>query len=63
MAARTYVDMDWDWLAQNAKLHRRQNRLGFVLAFGTGSRSSNERKRADVEAPVAIGKAGVYPAS
>jgi hypothetical protein len=26
----TFVDMDWDWLVTNAKLHDRQNRLGFV---------------------------------
>ena len=26
----TFVDMDWDWLVKNAKVHDRQNRLGFV---------------------------------
>ncbi len=31
--AVTYVDMDWDWLVQNASLHRRQNRMGFVVAL------------------------------
>jgi hypothetical protein len=31
--ALAYIDMDWEWLAQNAKLHRRQNRLGFVVAL------------------------------
>jgi transcriptional regulator with XRE-family HTH domain len=29
----TYVDMNWDWLVSNAKLHDRQNRLGFVVAL------------------------------
>jgi transcriptional regulator with XRE-family HTH domain len=29
--ALTYVDMDWDWLVQNAKLEDRQNRLGFAV--------------------------------
>jgi transcriptional regulator with XRE-family HTH domain len=35
----TYADMDWDWLVQNAKLHDRQNRLGFVttLAYQLGA--------------------------
>ena len=31
--ALTYVDMDWDWLVRNAKLHNRQNRLGFALSL------------------------------
>lgn len=29
--AYTYPDMDWQWLTRNAKLHDRQNRLGFVV--------------------------------
>jgi hypothetical protein len=29
----TYPDMNWDWLLSNAKLHDRQNRLGFVLTL------------------------------
>jgi transcriptional regulator with XRE-family HTH domain len=29
----TYTDMDWEWLARNAKLNDRQNRLGFVVAL------------------------------
>lgn len=29
--AYTYPDMDWEWLTRNAKLHDRQNRLGFVV--------------------------------
>jgi hypothetical protein len=44
--ARTSVDMDWDWLVQNAKLHRRQNRLGFVLALALDlARAKNENER------------------
>jgi hypothetical protein len=31
--ALTYVDLDWGWLLQNARLRRRQNRLGFVVAL------------------------------
>jgi transcriptional regulator with XRE-family HTH domain len=27
----TYANMNWDWLLTNAKLHDRQNRLGFVV--------------------------------
>jgi hypothetical protein len=46
VAARTYVDMDWDWLVQNAKLHRRQHRLGFVLAVALDlARAKNENER------------------
>ena len=29
--AYTYPEMDWEWLTRNAKLHDRQNRLGFVV--------------------------------
>jgi len=25
--------MDWDWLVRNAKLHDRQNRLGFTVSL------------------------------
>lgn len=31
--ACTYADMDWDWAVQTAKLHDRQNRLGFVATL------------------------------
>lgn len=27
----TFPEMDWEWLTRNAKLHDRQNRLGFVV--------------------------------
>ena len=41
-----YLDMDWDWLVQNAKLLDRQNRLGFVtaLAFQVASKSSEQQR-------------------
>jgi transcriptional regulator with XRE-family HTH domain len=29
----TYADMNWDWLVSNAKLHDRQNRMGFVVTL------------------------------
>jgi transcriptional regulator with XRE-family HTH domain len=29
----TYADMDWDWLVTKAKVHDRQNRLGYVVAL------------------------------
>jgi hypothetical protein len=28
-----YPNMDWDWLTMQAKVHNRQNRLGFVVAL------------------------------
>lgn len=31
----TYVDMDWEWLVQNAKVRDRQNRLGFAVSLAT----------------------------
>ena len=39
----TYADMDWDWAVQTAKLHDRQNRLGFVttLAFQLALKSTD----------------------
>lgn len=33
--ALTYLDLDWDWLVQNAKLHHLQNRLGFVVSLAS----------------------------
>jgi hypothetical protein len=44
--AMTYADMDWDWVLQNAKLHRRQNRLGFVTSLAIDlaqAKKDNER--------------------
>ncbi len=31
--ALAYADMDWDWLVRSAKLHDRQNRLGFAVSL------------------------------
>jgi transcriptional regulator with XRE-family HTH domain len=41
-----YADMDWDWVVQSAKVHDRQNRLGFVttLADQLASRSIGARR-------------------
>jgi hypothetical protein len=33
--AMAYIDMDWDWLVQNAKLRHRQNGLGFVVSLAS----------------------------
>jgi len=30
-----YSNMDWNWLVTQAKVHNRQNRLGFVVALST----------------------------
>ena len=30
-----YPNMDWDWLTTKAKVHNRQNRLGFVVALAS----------------------------
>ncbi|MGA8230261.1 MAG: helix-turn-helix transcriptional regulator [Candidatus Acidiferrales bacterium] len=29
----TYADMNWDWLVRHAKVHDRQNRLGFTVTL------------------------------
>jgi hypothetical protein len=43
----SYVDMDWIWLVENAKVTRRQNRLGFVVSLATEpARRKNNRERA-----------------
>ena len=42
----TYVDMNWDWLVRNAKLHDRQNRLGFLVTLaGELAQKSGDRVR------------------
>ena len=33
--ALVFVDMDWEWLVQNAKVQDRQNRLGFAVSLAT----------------------------
>ena len=50
--ALTYVDMDWNWLVRNAKVHDRQNRLGFAVFLanevaereGEGARAGKLRR-------------------
>jgi transcriptional regulator with XRE-family HTH domain len=44
--ALAYVDMDWDWMVQNAKLLDRQNRLGFVVSLASqlASRASDPHR-------------------
>jgi hypothetical protein len=38
----TYVKMDWDWLVRNAKIHDRQNRLGFVVSLAETLAQKNQ---------------------
>jgi transcriptional regulator with XRE-family HTH domain len=42
----TYPEMDWEWLVNKAKLHDRQNRLGYVVAVANEvlQRRSEEEK-------------------
>jgi transcriptional regulator with XRE-family HTH domain len=43
----TYVDMDWDWLVRNVKVHDRQNRLGFAVSLASEvAESNNDSERA-----------------
>lgn len=32
----TFADLDWNWLVRNAKVHDRQNRLGFTVTLAKG---------------------------
>jgi transcriptional regulator with XRE-family HTH domain len=43
----TYADLDWDWTIQNAKLHDRQNRLGFVTTLACQLRDSQRDSQSD----------------
>lgn len=44
--ALTYVDMNWDWLVRNAKVHDRQNRLGFAVSLASEvAEGKNDRER------------------
>jgi len=54
--ALNYSDMDWDWAVQNAKLHDRQNRLGFVatLALQLASKSPDPRHLRKLKEYVAV---------
>jgi transcriptional regulator with XRE-family HTH domain len=54
--ALAYADMDWDWLVRSAKLHDRQNRLGFAVSLALevaeakheDGRAQELRQRAEV---------------
>jgi transcriptional regulator with XRE-family HTH domain len=51
----TYADMNWDWLVSNAKLHDRQNRMGFVVTLAgelaqKAGDSTRSKKLADRQA-------------
>jgi hypothetical protein len=41
--AMTYVDMDWDWLVRNTKVHDRQNRLGLLSHWRAKCRRAGRR--------------------
>ena len=42
----TFVDMDWEWLVTNAKVHDCQNRLGFVAELaGQFARETGDAER------------------
>ena len=43
-----FVDMDWDWLVRNAKLHDRQNRLGFAVSLARDvAEAKHDNRRAE----------------
>ena len=47
--ALTYVNLDWDRLIENAKVNRRQNRLGFVISLANElAQRQNDRARASM---------------
>src|SRR6516225_1207802 len=48
-----YLDLDWDWLVPEAKLHDLQNRLGFVVGLAKQVAERNEQP-ADAEALAAV---------
>jgi transcriptional regulator with XRE-family HTH domain len=46
--ALTYADIDWDWLVRTAKLHDRQNRLGFAVSVAREvAERTNDDSRAE----------------
>lgn len=46
--AFTFTELAWDWLVKNAKLHDRQNRLGFTVALAKElARKAGDQSRAD----------------
>jgi transcriptional regulator with XRE-family HTH domain len=45
--ALNYADLDWKWLVRNAKLHDRQNRLGFTVSLAREvAQARDDKKRA-----------------
>ena len=45
--ALTYADMDWNWLVRNAKVHDRQNRLGFTVSLAAEVGESDSVSNSD----------------
>jgi hypothetical protein len=46
--AFTFADLDWNWLVRNAKLHDRQNRLGFTVTLAKElAEEAGDQDRAD----------------
>src|ERR1700693_861861 len=54
--AFAYVDMDWEWLVRNTKLHDRQNRLGFAvtLAQELAARPADEDRATKLQEQLAV---------
>jgi transcriptional regulator with XRE-family HTH domain len=52
----TYADLDWNWLVPNAKVHDRQNRLGFVasLALQLASKANDMQRSRKLTEYVAV---------
>jgi len=52
----TYPEMDWEWLARNAKLNDRQNRLGFVVAVAAAfaEKTGDQSRKASLSREVAV---------
>jgi hypothetical protein len=44
-----YHDLDWDWLAREAKLRDAQNRIGFVVTLGRRVAEKNNATAARVK--------------
>ncbi|HEV2616640.1 MAG TPA: helix-turn-helix transcriptional regulator [Candidatus Acidoferrales bacterium] len=50
--AFTFTDLDWNWLVRNAKLHDRQNRLGFTVTLARQlAQKVSDQGRADNLSP------------
>jgi len=66
--AFTFADLDWNWLVRNAKLHDRQNRLGFTatlakeLAWRVGdqNRMDNLSQKESLLQPSLLAKEDTY---